>query len=47
VEDRLKFLSTGEKTEKNEDVMEQTLNELKAEGLYYESEEKKAKFLKK
>ena len=35
IEDRLKFLSTGAKPKKNKDVMNEVLEELKSEGLYY------------
>lgn len=47
VEARLKFLATGGETEKNLDVMEQVLNELKEENLYSEKPEKKLKKKKK
>lgn len=40
VEQRLKFLADGDPQQKNEDVMEEVLNELKAENLYVESEKK-------
>lgn len=43
---RLKFLTSGEPTEKNLDVMTEVLNELKNEGMYIENEpeiEKKKK----
>jgi len=39
VEERLKFLSTGEKPRKNKDVMKEILDELKDEGLYFEAKE--------
>ena len=36
---RLKFLTSGEPTEKNLDVMTEVLNELKNEGMYVENEQ--------
>lgn len=39
VEERLKFYETGVKPRKNLDVMHDTLEELKSEGLYYEGKE--------
>jgi len=47
VEGRLKFLENGEATPKNIDVMKEVLDELKAEGLYIESEDKLNKKKKK
>lgn len=52
VEERLRFFSSGGKTEKNQDVMTQVLDELKAENLYQDVEgglnaEKKTKKDKK
>lgn len=38
VESRLNFLTSGGQTEKNLDVMEQVMNELRAENLYVENE---------
>jgi nucleolar protein 56 len=38
VEQRLKFLTAGGPMDKNTDVMDEVLTELKSEGLYYESE---------
>ncbi len=37
MEDRLKFLTSGDPTKKNVDVMEEVINELKAENLYVSS----------
>lgn len=34
VEDRLKFLLTGQATPKNVDVMKEVMNDLKKDGLY-------------
>lgn len=36
MEERLNFLATGAKPKKNTDAMKEVLDELKAEGLYYE-----------
>jgi len=36
MEERLQFLATGAKPKKNKDAMKEVLDELKAEGLYYE-----------
>lgn len=36
MEDRLQFLATGAKPKKNKDAMKEVLDELKAEGLYYD-----------
>ena len=36
MEERLQFLATGAKPKKNTDAMKEVLDELKAEGLYYE-----------
>lgn len=41
MEERLKFLSTGEKPRKNVDAMKEVLDELKQEGLYYSANAKK------
>ena len=35
MEERLNFLATGAKPKKNKDAMKEVLDELKAEGLYY------------
>lgn len=35
MEERLQFLATGAKPKKNKDAMKEVLDELKAEGLYY------------
>jgi nucleolar protein 56 len=43
VDDRLDSLAKGTRTEKNQDVIEEVLNELKAENLYVETEMKKKK----
>ena len=40
---RLEFLDSGETMEKNIDVMEEVLNELKAEKLYVDTEKKSKK----
>ena len=37
MEERLKFLATGDKPRKNKDVMNEVIEQLKAEGLYHES----------
>jgi nucleolar protein 56 len=37
MEERLQFLATGAKPKKNTDAMKEVLDELKAEGLYYEA----------
>lgn len=37
MEERLQFLATGQKPKKNKDAMKEVLDELKAEGLYYEA----------
>jgi nucleolar protein 56 len=50
MEERLKFLSTGQKPRKNKDAMKEVLDELKEEGLYYTTAaktEKKSKKAKK
>ena len=51
MEERLNFLATGAKPKKNKDAMKEVLDELKAEGLYYDANaatgEKKAKKDKK
>jgi len=39
VEERLKFLETGEKTTKNVDAMKEVLDELRAENLYFDNAE--------
>jgi nucleolar protein 56 len=36
MEERLQFLATGAKPKKNTDAMKEVLDELKAEGLYYD-----------
>jgi hypothetical protein len=36
MEERLQFLATGAKPKKNKDAMKEVLDELKAEGLYYD-----------
>ena len=36
MEERLAFLATGAKPKKNTDAMKEVLDELKAEGLYYD-----------
>ena len=36
MEERLSFLATGAKPKKNKDAMKEVLDELKAEGLYYD-----------
>jgi nucleolar protein 56 len=36
MEERLQFLATGAKPTKNKDAMKEVLDELKAEGLYYD-----------
>ena len=38
VEDRLQFLDDGKPTDKNIDVMEEIVNELKSENLYHDTE---------
>jgi nucleolar protein 56 len=43
VDDRLDSLAKGTRTEKNQDVIEEVLRELKAENLYVETEMKKKK----
>jgi len=47
VEERLNFLETGEQSKKNVDVMKEVLDELKAENLYFESNEELAASKKK
>jgi nucleolar protein 56 len=51
MEERLNFLATGAKPKKNKDAMKEVLDELKAEGLYYDANaaagDKKAKKDKK
>jgi nucleolar protein 56 len=37
VEERLNFLASGTKPRKNKDAMTEVLEELKSEGLYYQS----------
>ena len=37
MEERLKFLATGDKPRKNKDVMNEVIEQLKAEGLYHET----------
>lgn len=43
MEERLQFLATGAKPKKNTDAMKEVLDELKAEGLYYEGNKKDGK----
>jgi nucleolar protein 56 len=43
MEERLQFLATGAKPKKNTDAMKEVLDELKAEGLYYEGAKKDGK----
>ena len=43
MEERLKFLATGDKPRKNKDVMNEVIQQLKAEGLYHETAEKPKK----
>jgi nucleolar protein 56 len=43
MEERLQFLATGAKPKKNTDAMKEVLDELKAEGLYYEGSKKDGK----
>jgi nucleolar protein 56 len=43
MEERLQFLATGAKPKKNTDAMKEVLDELKAEGLYYEGAKKDSK----
>ena len=40
MEERLQFLATGAKPKKNTDAMKEVLDELKAEGLYYDGSKK-------
>jgi len=47
VEERLKFLETGEPTQKNIDIMKEVLDELKAENLYFDNPEDAEKKKKK
>lgn len=47
VDERLNSLANGTKTEKNQDIIEEVLNELKEENLYVETEVKKKKKIKK
>ncbi len=47
VEERLKFLTAGGPMAKNSDAMDEVLNELKAEGLYIDSEKPVVKKTKK
>lgn len=47
VEERLAFLETGQKTQKNVDAMKEVLDELKAENLYFEDPSELAKKKKK
>jgi len=37
MEERLKFLSSGDKPRKNKDVMDEVMKELKADGLYFDA----------
>jgi hypothetical protein len=37
MEERLKFLATGDKPRKNKDVMNEVIEQLKSEGLYHET----------
>ena len=41
IEERLKFLASGQKPRKNKDAMKEVLEELKSEGLYYEAKDGK------
>lgn len=47
MEERLQFLATGAKPKKNTDAMKEVLDELKAEGLYYDGAKKDGKKEKK
>lgn len=47
MEQRLKFLTGSGEIEKNTDVMDEVLTELKGEGLYFESERQLNKKQKK
>jgi hypothetical protein len=47
VEERLTFLETGKKTQKNIDAMKEVLDELKTENLYFEDPSQMAKKKKK
>jgi nucleolar protein 56 len=47
MEERLQFLATGAKPKKNTDAMKEVLDELKAEGLYYDGSKKEGKKEKK
>lgn len=47
MEERLQFLATGAKPKKNTDAMKEVLDELKAEGLYYEAKQEGKKKDKK
>jgi len=47
VEERLNFLNTGKATAKNVDVMEEVINELKKDNLYFDSEKALKKKSKK
>jgi hypothetical protein len=42
MEERLKFLSSGDKPRKNKDVMNEVMKELKADGLYFDASGKPA-----
>lgn len=37
MEERLKFLATGDKPRKNKEVMDEVIADLKKEGLYYDA----------
>lgn len=43
MEERLKFLATGDKPRKNKEVMDEVIADLKKEGLYYSAEQSGAK----
>lgn len=43
MEERLKFLSTGDKPRKNKEVMGEVIEQLKKEGLYHATEQTKTK----
>ena len=43
MEERLKFLATGDKPRKNKEVMDEVIADLKKEGLYYDADNAGAK----
>jgi hypothetical protein len=47
MEERLKFLATGDKPRKNKEVMDEVIADLKKEGLYYSAEQSGATKTKK